>query len=151
MERGTTGTTVTASFAGATMPSAVAYQAGTTAPFQELAVSGSSVSFTLPAGTTAYGFAYICPRFLAVNSYSNESIIQATTTDVTSLSLACPSLSGNISATFDVSAIPGATSALLYEGYWSHQMFETSGVQGLAGVPTGKFDVAIERLQLRGL
>jgi len=150
MERGTTGTTVTASFAGATMPSAVAYQAGTTAPFQELAGSGSSVSFTLPAGTTAYGFAYICPRFLAVNSYSNESIIQATTTDVTSLSLACPSLSGNISATFDVSAIPGATQTLLCESYWASQMFGTSGVQGVVGVPTGTFDVALVAIGANG-
>jgi hypothetical protein len=140
---GETGTTVTASFVGATMPSAVAYQAGTTGQFQELALSGPSISFTLPAKTSAYGFAYICPTFSAVNSYSNESIFQATTTDTTSLSLACPSLSGNVSATFDVSAIPGATSTLLYEGYWSNQMFGTSGVQSLAGVPTGKFDVAL--------
>lgn len=137
------GTTVTASFAGATMPSAVAYQAGTTGRFQKIALSGSSVSFTLPVGTSAYGFAYICPTFAAVNAYSNESIIQATTTDTTSLSLSCPSLSGNIGATFDVSAVPGATQTLLFEGYWSDQMFGTSGVQGLLGVPTGKFDVAL--------
>lgn len=57
-------TTVTASFAGATMPSAVAYQAGTTGRFQKIALSGSSVSFTLPVGTSAYGFAYICPTLL---------------------------------------------------------------------------------------
>jgi hypothetical protein len=140
---GATGTTVTASFSGATMPSAVAYQAGTTGRFQELTFSGSSVSFTLPAETSAYGFAYICPTFAAVNSYSNESIIQATTTDTTSLSLACPSLSGYVSATFDVSAIPGATSTFLCEGYWIDQMFGTSGVQSILGVPTGKFDIAL--------
>jgi hypothetical protein len=144
------GTTVTASFAGATMPSAVAYQAGTTGQFQKLALSGSSVSFTLPAGTSAYGFAYICPTFDAVNAYSNESIIQAATTDTTSLSLACPSLSGNIRATFDVSAIPGATSTLLYEGYWSDQMYGTSGVQVLVGVPTGTFDVALVAIGANG-
>jgi len=138
-----TGTTVTASFAGATMPSAVAYQVGTSGQFQELALSGSSVSFTLPTGTSAYGFAYICPTFVAGNAYSNESIIQATTADTTALSLACPSLSGNISATFDVSAIPGATQTLLCESYWASQMFGTSGVQYLLGVPTGKFDVAL--------
>ena len=140
---GETGTTVTASFSGATMPSAVAYQAGTTGRFQELTLSGSSVSFTLPAETSAYGFAYICPTFAAVNAYSNESIIQATTTDTTALSLACPSLSGSINATFDASAIPGVTSTLLYEGYWGDQMFGTSGVQGLLDVPTGTFDVAL--------
>lgn len=140
MNSGATGTTVTASFAGTTMPSAVAYQVGTTGRFQKLALSGSSVSFTLPVGTSAYGFAYICPTF---DTFSNESIIQATTTDTTSLSLSCPSLSGNISATFDVSAIPGATSTMLFEGYWSDQMFGTSGVQGLLSVPTGKFDVAL--------
>jgi hypothetical protein len=140
---GATGTTVTASFSGATLPSAVAYQAGTTGGFQQLTLSGSSVSFTMPTETNAYSFAYICPTFVAGNAYSNESIIQATTTDVTSLSLACPSLSGNISATFDVSAIPGAASTLLYEAYWGNQMFGTSGVQGLLGVPIGNFDVAL--------
>ena len=137
------GTAVTASFAGATMPSAVAFQAGTTGRFQKLTLSGSSVSFTLPVGTSAYGFAYICPTFADASAYSNESIIQATTTDTTSLSLACPSLSGNISATFDVSAIPGATQTMMFEGFWGDQMFGTSGVQGLLGVPTGKFDVAL--------
>lgn len=137
------GTTVTASFASWPMPRAVAYQVGTTGRFQKLALSGSSVSFTLPVGTSAYGFAYICPTFVAVNAYSNESIIQATTTDTTSLSLSCPSLSGNISATFDVSGIPGATKTRLCEGYWSDEMSGTSGVQGLLGVPTGKFDVAL--------
>ena len=143
MNSGARGTTVTASFAGGMMPSAVAYQVGTTGRFQTLALSGSSVSFTLPEGTSAYGFAYICPTFVAVNAFSNESIIQATTTDTTSLSLSCPSLSGNISATFDVSAIPGATKTRLCEGYWSDEMSGTSGVQGLLGVPTGKFDVAL--------
>jgi hypothetical protein len=143
MNNGKMGTTVTASFAGATMPSAVAYQAGTAGRFQGLALSGSTVSFTLPEGTSAYGFAYICPTFFAANSYSNESIIEATAADATSLSLACPSLSGNISATFDVSAIPGATSTLLFEGYWNDQMYGTSGVQSLSGVPTGTFDVAL--------
>lgn len=143
MTGGGAGTTVTASFAGATMPSAVAYQAGATGVFQEFSLSGYTFSFTLPAETSAYGFAYICPTFVAGNAYTNESIIQATTTDTTSLSLACPSLSGNISATFDVSAISGVTSTMLCESYWSNQMFGTSGVQGLLGVPTGKFDVAL--------
>ncbi len=150
MNSGETGTTVTASFAGATMPSAVAYQSGTTGTFKALALSGSSVSFTLPSGTSAYGFAYICPTFVAVYPYSNESIIQATTTDTTSPSLACPSLSGNISATFDVSAIPGAQSTLLFEGYWNDQLYATSGVQSLSGVPTGTFDVALVAIGQNG-
>ncbi len=137
------GTTVTASFSGATMPSAVAYQSGTNGTFKTLTLSGSSVSFTLPSGTSAYGFAYRCPTFVAVNPYSNESIIQATTADTTSLSLACPSLSGNVNATFDVSAIPGATSVLLYVNYWSDQYYATTGSVGLLGIPTGTYDVAL--------
>ena len=152
MNSGATGTTVTASFAGATRPSAAAYQVGATGTFQalNLYLSGSSISFTLPSGTTAYGFAYMCPTFAAVNSYSNETIIQATTADTTALSLACPSLYGNISATFDVSAIPGATSTDLYEGYWSDRMSGTSGTQGLLGVPTGTFDVALVAIGANG-
>lgn len=139
------GPTVTASFSGTAMPIAVAYQAGTTGGFQKLALSGSSASFTLPAGTSTYGFAYICPTFIPGNtfSFSNESIIEATTMDTASLSLACPDLSGSISATFDVSAIPGATQTMLFENSWSTSMFGTSGIQGLLGVPTGKFDVAL--------
>lgn len=127
------------------MPSAVAYRAGTTGEFQKLTLSGSSARFTLPAGTSAYGFAYLCPTFSIANSdsYSNQSIIEATTADTASLTLACPDLSGNISATFDVSAMPGATQTMFFESAWSDQMPGTSGVQGLAGVPTGKFDVAL--------
>ncbi len=139
---GGTGTTVTASFTGATMPSGVAYQVGT-GKFQQLTVSGASASFTVPSGSSAYGFAYVCPTFAAGNSYSNETIIQATTTDTTSLSMACPSLSGSVNATFDVSAIPGATSVLLYVNYWSAQYYATSGSVGLSGIPTGTFDVAL--------
>ncbi len=150
MNSGATGTTVTASFAGATRPSAAAYQVGTTGTFKALNLTGSSVSFTLPSGTTAYGFAYMCPTFVAVNSYSNETIIQATTADTTALSLACPSLSGNIRATFDVSAIPGATSTDLYEGSWSDEMSGTSGTQSLSGVPTGTFDVALVAVGANG-
>ncbi len=138
-----TGITVTASFAGSTAPTAVAYQAGTTGTFQTLALSGKSVSFTLPSGTDAYGFAYTCPTFLDGYLYSNTSVIQATTSDTTSLSLACPSQSGGINANFDASAIPGATSVLLYVGYYSDQTFQTSGSVSLSGIPTGTFDVAL--------
>jgi hypothetical protein len=140
---GPTGTTITASFAGPTMPTAVAYQAGTAGKFQTLALSDSSASFTLPSGTDAYGFAYICPTFFDVNYYSNESIIQATTADTTSLSLACPSQSGFVNTTFDASAIPGTTSVLLYVGDYSDQIYETSGSVSLSGIPTGTFDVAL--------
>ncbi len=83
------------------------------------------------------------PTFVAVDAYSNESIIQATTTDTTSLALACPSLSGSVNATFDVSAIPGATSVLLYVNYWSDQYYATTGSVSLLGIPTGTYDVAL--------
>lgn len=146
----TVGTTVTATFTGATMPSAIAFQAGATGTFQPLTLAGASASFSLPVGTTAYGFAYICPTFNAGNTYSNETIIQATTADTTSLSLACPSLNGNLAATYDVSAIPGAASTLLYEGYQSNQTFATSGVQVLPNVPTGMTDVALVALDASG-
>jgi hypothetical protein len=137
------GTTITASFSGTTMPTTIAYQVGTTGAFQTLALSGSSASFTLPPGTEAYGFAYICPTFLDASYYSNESTIQATTADTTSLSLSCPSQSGFVNATFDASAIPGATSVSLYVGYYSDQALATSGLVGLTGIPSGKFDVAL--------
>src|ERR1700728_719290 len=58
------GTTITASFSGETLPSGVAYQVGTTGTFQSLTISRASASFTLPSGTDAYGFAYVCPTFL---------------------------------------------------------------------------------------
>lgn len=139
-----TGTMVTASFAGTVMPTAVAYQIGTTGKFQTLALSGSRASFTLPAGTSAYGFAYVCPMYMARNSDANESTLQATTADTTSLSLACPSLSGSVNATYDASAIPGVTSILFYAGASSLiQASHIVGNVGLSGVPPGKADVAL--------
>lgn len=146
------GAAVAVSFRGDTMPSAVAYQAGTTGTFKTLAISGSSVSFALPTGTAAYGFAYVCPTFSAggVGPFSNESVIRATTTDTTSLSLACPSLPGSVNATFDVAAIPGATSTILYIGSQSNEMSGTSGSQRVSDIPNGTFDVALVAIGAKG-
>jgi len=155
---GPTGTTITASFSGstadpsgATLPSAVAYQVGTTGTFQTLPLTGPTVSFTLPPETDAYGFAYICPTFLDGYYYSNTSIIQATTADTTSLSVACPSQSGFVNATFDASAIPGTTSVILTAGEYSTQAYQASGAAGLAGIPGGTADVALEALGANGV
>ncbi|HET9086636.1 MAG TPA: hypothetical protein VFN53_03865 [Acidobacteriaceae bacterium] len=111
------GTTVTASFQGDTMPSGVAYQSGATGQFQTLTLSGSKASFTLPIGITAYGFAYTCPG--GGSGPTQESILQATTTDTAVLSFRCPAPgSGRVTAKFNVSAIPGATGAVLWGGEW---------------------------------
>ncbi|MHB8302047.1 MAG: hypothetical protein ACYDC6_04285 [Acidobacteriaceae bacterium] len=136
------GTTVTAAFKGSTMPSAVAYQTGTTGTFQTLAFSGSSVSFTVPTGTTAYGFAYQCPG--GGSSFPQESIIQATTTDTTSLSFACPPpASGKVIATFNVSAIPGATGIALWGGNGGSWVSGTVGTVNLSEAPLGTSDIAL--------
>jgi hypothetical protein len=137
------GTTITASFAGATMPSSVAYQVGTTGTFKTIALAEGSVSFTLPLGTEAYGIAYICPTFLDGYSFSNTSTVQATTAEATDLSFTCPSLAGSISATFDASAIPEATTVLLYVGDQALDVSGTSGSAEMSNIPTGTFDVGL--------
>jgi hypothetical protein len=148
---GPTGTIITASFSGSTTPSAVAYQVGTNGTFQTLPLTAQSVSFTLPSGTDAYGFAYVCPTFLDAYYYSNTSVLQATTADTTSLSVACPSQTGFVSATYNASAIPGATSVIMTALDYSTQTSQTSGSAGLASIPGGTSDVALEALGVNGV
>ncbi len=130
------------------MPTAVAYQAGATGTFQTLALSGSSASFTLPTGVTSYGFAYMCPVFAPnppnIETAANESVIQATTSDTTSLSFACYSTGGNVGVRFDYSAIPGASSVELFTADHSVQIIgPAKGYSSVSGVPLGTSDVAL--------
>ncbi len=141
------GLMITATFTGTVMPSAVAFQAGPTGTFQPLTLSGSSASFTLPSGVSSYGFAYMCPTFAPnppnIETAADESIIQATASDTTSLSFACPSTGGNVSATFDYSAIPGATLAeLIAVNHTAQIIGPANGYVALSGVPLGKTDIA---------
>lgn len=142
------GATVTASFTGTVMPTAIAYQAGTTGSFQTLTLSGSTASFTLPSGTTSYGFAYMCPTYEPVPPFTEtvaaESVVQANTSDTTSLTFACGSSGGNVNVTFDYSAIPGATTAELYTATSSEQIIgPAKGYGSVSGVPIGTSDVAL--------
>ena len=145
------GTTITASFTGVTMPSAIAYQIGTSGSFQTLALTDAIASFTVPSGTDAYGFAYVCPTFLDGVYYSNQSIIQATTADTTSLSFACPAQSANLSATYDASAIPGVQYVTLCVLDYSDTASGPAGSLGITGIPTGTYDVAVEALGNNGV
>ena len=142
------GTTVTASFTGTVMPTAVAYQAGATGTFQPLDLSGSSTSFTLPSGVTSYEFAYMCPVFdptpPSTYTSADESVVQATTSDTTSLSFSCPSTGGNVSVTYDYSAIPGASLVYLITATSSEQVIgPPKGNASVSGVPIGTSDIAL--------
>ena len=143
-----TGATVTVTFTGTAMPTAVAYQAGATGTFQTLTLSGSSTSFTLPSGVTSYGFAYMCPTFEPTPPFTytstDESVVQATTSDTTSLSFACYSSGGNVNVTFDYSAIPGASYVYLITAGESQQVIgPAKGYAGVSGVPLGTSDIAL--------
>lgn len=97
------------------VPSAVAVQVGTGASWQSATPNGTALTIKVPASATTYGLAYVCPQ-QSNGAFANnqEFIIQATTTDATSLNAPCPTSTpasggvASISGTFDVSAIPGA-------------------------------------------
>jgi hypothetical protein len=127
------GTSVAVTFAGATMPQAVATQSGG-GPFEAASLQGGNQLFlTLPIGTTKYGIAYVCATF------NDEFVFEATTQDATALTLNCPSPSapsalGAATGSVDASAIAGATNVSIRGN---------GGAASLAGV-TEPFSVPMQ-------
>jgi hypothetical protein len=75
----------------------------------------------------------VCPATSTNGATNQEFIVQATTSDATSLTAPCPTATvapapANITGTFDVTAVPGATGFMAYNGY--SQMGGTGGVLG---------------------
>jgi hypothetical protein len=129
-----TGTTITATFKGAT-PAAVAEQIGTGA-WTAASLQGGQLTLTIPQGESRYAIAYVCPVNFLGSEF--ESVIEATTQDpvprgfcLSGTSASLPPAKGAVTGSVDASAIPGASSVLIY------------GLLGEGSVPgvTGTFNI----------
>src|SRR5271157_530548 len=100
-------TNINVSFANNVFPTAVAEQinAGTWAV--ATVPTSNPLTITLPAGTTNYGLAYVCPPG-GPGSLNNEYVIEATIQDGTSYALTCVGdlPTGSITGTVVASAFP---------------------------------------------
>jgi len=112
---GNNSTTVTVAFTNGT-PTAVATKIGTGA-FTAAALSGDSLTLSLPSGTTNFAVAYVCPPVTVTASRTyqetNQNFVEASTLDGTSFSWSCGTASstgatGTLTASVDASAISGA-------------------------------------------
>jgi hypothetical protein len=126
------GTTVAITFPG-TAPAAVASQIGMGA-WTAASLQSNQLILTVPQGETRYGVTYICPPD---GSLTFEFVIYATTQDpAPSGSCIFSSTStlgskGGATGSVDASAVPGASSVLIYG---------LSGFGSVAGA-TGAFDI----------
>ncbi len=108
---GSNSTTVTFTFAGPNIPTVVAAKIGTGA-FAAQTLSGGTLSLTIPAGTSTYAVAVLCP------GQQNEYIWEASTADGTSPSYQCgyAGETGTLTGELDASAISGVQSFWTYAG-----------------------------------
>jgi len=118
-------TTVTVTFTGAT-PTAVATQIGS-GSYTAL-TPASSVTLTLPSGTTNFAVAYVCtttypPSGITPSLEVGQGVVEASTLDGVNLVEACPSTTttnpatGALTGAIDGSAVPGVTAIGISEGY----------------------------------
>ena len=129
------GTAITLTVVGGA-PSAAAMQIGGGA-WTNLAMSGSSGTFNLPAGATTYGAAIVCNGF-------TEYIVLLTVSDTRSPSIACPAPGTSVAAVaYDVSAIPGAQKANVYIGSAASFQNTATGTANFTTAPAGTQDVAV--------
>lgn len=141
-----TPTAVTVTFSGAT-PTAVATQIGSGS--YTAVTPASTITFTLPSGTTNYAVAYVCPeQFFDPEILTVEYVMLASTQDGTLVSAGCtPEASVNGLATLqvDASAISGA--AFVKVGgntlAWSGSTVSFSGwiADGTQDVPVYALDI----------
>ncbi|HEV3154626.1 MAG TPA: hypothetical protein VGZ02_12545 [Candidatus Baltobacteraceae bacterium] len=128
------GTTITFSVTG-NGASAAAAKIGTGA-WASLTLSGNAATFTLPNGTSTYGVAIVCDSIF-------EFIELLSTSDTTTPSINCP-VSGTTatSVSYDVSQIPGATSAHIYVGNAASFQNSVAGAATFNDAPSGTQDLA---------
>ena len=133
-------TIVTVTFTGSA-PTAAATQIGT-GSFAAATLSGSSLTLSVPSGTTNFAVAYVCPaqtiQSIATYQLTSQYVVEATTGDSTSYSFfGCPSQlsagsqTGTLTGSVDASAIPGATG--LDIDAWNGPNFSQGGVATLVG------------------
>lgn len=140
-------TTVNFTFAGATPTAlAVAIGAGAFTP----TAGANALHVNVPNGTTTYQVAVACPPLLVMGTINQEEVYQFSVTDGTSFTLEpCyqfPTASATVTGSFDVSAIAGATQAVIAgAGYNSTLVASTTGTFSFS-VPSGMNDIAVEAL-----
>jgi hypothetical protein len=132
-------TTMTLTFAGTAMPQLVAAKIGTGA-YSAQTLSGSTLTLSLPSGTSTYAVAYLCPA-VGSGQYSSqfEYVWEASITDGSQLYLHCPyapNLTPNLTGSLDASAIQGVQSFEILA-----QNGSSVGGGGANG-PTGSFNIA---------
>lgn len=143
---GSNSTTVTVTFTstGAT-PIAVATQIGS-GSFTAATLSGNSLTFSLPSGTTNFAVAWVCPPINeSVTSnpqmYTDENVVEASAQDGTSFTEFCPvpastgstGSTGTLTGSMDASAISGVNQVdvLAQNG--------TAQSSGFSYLPSGSF------------
>lgn len=142
--QGSNPTTVNYTFPDGT-PTAVAVQIGTGA-FATATLQSDRLSVSIPAGTTTYAVAYVCPPVAGFgNVVTAENVIEASTQDGASFTVSCSVASttgGSATGAVDASAIPGATNVLIRgnQGYGSSVGAATGTFN--ASLLTGSNDVA---------
>jgi|SRR5579872_710087 len=130
-----TGTSIAVTFGGSA-PVAVATQIGTDS-WSAASLSGSTLDFTLPDGTTTYGIAYVCSTTQSGVPLNQENIIEATVQDGTTYQVNCApaaSSNGTDTGSVDATAIPGTAN------------IEVLGLSGYAVVSgnSGSFSLTTE-------
>lgn len=131
---------VSIKFNGSSMPTAVAAKTGTGA-FTAQTLNGSTLTLSIPSGTSDYAVAFLCPT-LGTAPYTSqlEFVWEAATTDGTTLNFLCPyepNLTLNFTGSLDASAITGVQSFEVFA-----QNGSSVGAGGVGGGSSGNFDIA---------
>lgn len=153
---GTSGTIVRVNFQGGG-PSAAAVQ-DSSGVFVAASLSSGQLSFTVPVGSTRYGFAWVCPEDTIQEQPAKELVVERTLQDGTDLTVDCraglvqpPPASGGASGTVDASAIAGVSESLIY----GRLGLANNSVVGAVGsfnatLPSGTNDIAVLAIAAQG-
>ncbi|HEV3315972.1 MAG TPA: hypothetical protein VG488_03340 [Candidatus Angelobacter sp.] len=134
------GTAVTVTFAGTTLPQAVATQTGS-GPFTAASLEfGNLLHLVVPTGMTKYSIAYVCADL------NDEFVIEATVMDSTALTVSCPGFLGPsdvglATGRVDAAAISGTTNLLVSGSGRGGTLSGTSGPFSV-NMPVGSDDIA---------
>ncbi len=129
------GTAITLTVTGGASPSVAAVQSGT-GTWTKIAMTGSTATFTVPAGTARYGVAIVCGK--------SELIEMLTVTDSLNPSITCGGAGGTSqSLGFDASGINNATNADLYVGSAFQEETIPKGTGDVRSAPAGTQDVSL--------
>jgi hypothetical protein len=110
------------------MPTVVATRIGS-GTFTEATLSSNVLTVSVPAGTTDFAVAYLCPTYPYYEagiqySYNSQHVVEASTADWTSYATACDSANLNsFSIDVNASGISGTQGVLVETGNHSRSMY----------------------------